>query len=243
MKKFKYFVMLFTAVILTAVGLTAVGLYSVNIYASEEISEDKLVYSCNKNPAMKIAITFDDGPHPVHTAEILDILKEFDVKATFFVVGRNAKWFPDLIQREIREGHEIGNHTYKHVSMRNLNKQDLEREILLSENVLYELCEYRPKLIRPPGGRYNDKVCTSAEQLDYRIVLWTIDTEDWKKIDSEKIYKTVSEKIKSGDIVLFHDLIAGDSPTPDALRKIIPELLSRGFKFVTVSELISSAGS
>lgn len=224
MKKLKYIIMLCTALIL----------YNVNIYAAEKMHEDKLVYSCNENTAMKIAITFDDGPHPVHTAEILDILKEFDIKATFFVVGRNAKWFPDLIKREIMEGHEIGNHTYKHVSMKNLNRQDLEKEILLSEDVLYEICEYRPKLIRPPGGRYNDRVCVSAEQLDYRIVLWTVDTEDWKKPDSEKIYKTVSEKIKSGDIVLFHDLIAGDSPTPDALRKIIPELLLRGLSLIHI---------
>lgn len=221
------------------IGFATVFLFCMNIYA-DNISSGKILYSSKNDTNMKIALTFDDGPHPRDTIEILDILKEYGVHATFFVVGKNVQKYPELIMREVAEGHEIGNHTYSHINLRKAKKSTLEREILLNENIIYEICEYRPKLFRPPEGVYNRMVCASMEKLDYRIVLWTIDTKDWTKPSSDKIYDTVTEKVKSGNIILFHDLVVGESSTPDALRKIIPELLSRGYKFVTVSELIQS---
>jgi Predicted xylanase/chitin deacetylase len=202
---------------------------------------DKLVYSSQKNSSKKIALTFDDGPHPRHTEIILDILKKYDIKATFFVVGRNAMIHSEIIKREIREGHEIGNHTYSHINLLKEQCNIAESDILLTENALYEICEYRPKLLRPPGGKYGETACLSAKKLDYRIVLWTIDSKDWSKPPAEKIAETILETTASGDILLFHDFIAGISPTPQALEIIIPELLKRGYNFVTVSELISSS--
>lgn len=205
-------------------------------------ADGDVLFSWHPNESKKIAITFDDGPHPVYTPEILSILSEYDVRATFFVVGENAEWYPDLVRRELAEGHEIGNHTYSHANLRKSGYDAVMSEILDMENAVYENTEYRCHLLRPPGGLYGDPVCHAAEMLDYTVILWSIDTRDWAHTPRKKIVDTVLDQVKSGDIILFHDYIGGgDSPTPDALRAIIPELLDRGYRFVTVSELLASA--
>ena len=199
------------------------------------------VYSSHMNDQNKIAITFDDGPHPVYTGVILDILKEYGVHATFFMIGENAEKYPELVKRIQQEGHEIGNHTYLHGNLKKFSAPAIMSEIQRAEDVLLEIGDQRPKLLRPPGGLYNEKVCEAATALDYDIILWTIDTKDWAHTPSDVIVKNVEDHIKCGDIILCHDFIGGKpSPTPDALRKIIPELLCRGYAFVTVSELIHS---
>ena len=190
----------------------------------------------------KIALTFDDGPHPVYTREILDILSEYGVSATFFIVGKNAEKYPDLIIDEIADGHELGSHTYSHRFMNKLCEVEINDEISENEEVISAICDYRFKNIRPPGGIYADSLERAAEEFSYNIVLWSVDTRDWTRPDPERIVMTVESQVTDGDIILMHDYVAGGaSSTPAALRRIIPDLLERGFEFVTVSELLASS--
>jgi len=204
------------------------------------ISGEEVLYSWHPNEAKKIALTFDDGPHPVYTKEILSILAEYDIKATFFVVGENAEWFPELVKEELHAGHEIGNHTYHHANLRTAGYNTVLAEILDMEKAVYENTEFRCHLLRPPGGLYGDDVCKAAEDLDYTVILWSVDTKDWAHTPTEDIVSSVLRDVESGDIILFHDYVSGTSPTPDALKKIIPVLLEDGYQFVTVSELLRS---
>jgi Predicted xylanase/chitin deacetylase len=197
------------------------------------------IFFQHKNDNMKVALTFDDGPHSVYTAEILDILNEYGIKATFFVIGVNAELYPDIISRTIREGHEIGNHTYHHNKYRDNDVNNIENEIIMTEKVLYEIAEYKPKMFRPPGGYCCAKLSNIVTELDYSVALWSVDTYDWnpKCKDSQLIADTVIDNIKSGGIILCHDYV-DKSVTPEALRIFIPKLLEAGYQFVTVSELI-----
>ncbi len=194
-------------------------------------------FSCERDDK-RIALTFDDGPHYKYTAEILDILAEHDVRATFFVVGSLAEKYPELILRELSEGHEIASHTWSHPHLNMISKAALENELTVTEEFLYELAEYRPRLFRPPEGKCPENVLRVAGEMDYEVILWTVDTLDWAHTPSDTISQNVLDNTESGSIILCHDFVGGESPTPDALRKFIPELKRNGYKFVTVSELL-----
>lgn len=206
--------------------------------AAEAEEPGTLVYSHKENEKMMIALTFDDGPHPVYTPKILDILNEYGVHATFFAVGENVVNYPETIKRCLDEGHEIANHTFSHDDLSGCSFAGICREVSDAENAIYENLEVRPKLLRPPGGLYGMNVIKAAAELDYTLVLWNIDTRDWAHTPPERIADKVLNNIHSGDIVLMHDYIDKNSPTPDALRRIIPALLKKGYNFVTVSELL-----
>ena len=194
----------------------------------------------HKNSEQKIALTFDDGPHKEYTAEILDILDEFGIKATFFVVGSNCEAYPDLVCRAIASGHEIGNHTYSHPHLTGIAEETLTREVERTESVLYTLGEYRTRLFRPPEGVYSKTVSKTIAAFGYIPVLWTVDTEDWRLPSAKTIADRVLRSTEPGVIILCHDYVSGKSNTPDALRIFIPELLHQGYVFVTVSELLES---
>lgn len=203
-------------------------------------NEDKEVdiYHNNKNAYMKIALTFDDGPHPRYTPQILDILDEYNIKATFFIVGVNAKNYPDTMEEVIKRGHEIGNHTYSHPHVSCLNSITLKDEVEKCESTVYGLTDYKTKLFRPPEGMIDADVRQVLRSLDYKVILWDIDTRDWAHVSPEEIAENVTDNISSGDIILMHDYIAYDSPTPEAMKIFIPKLLKKGYKFVVISELI-----
>ena len=196
------------------------------------------VYSHRENDKMMIALTFDDGPHPKYTPQILGILAKYKIKATFFTVGENVALYPEAVESCIKNGHEIANHTYTHKDLSKDSFEDICREIRDTEKVLYESFEVRPKLLRPPGGLYNRSVILASDKLDYTLVLWNIDTKDWAHTPSDTIVKNVLTNVKAGDIILMHDYISKDSPTPAALDEIIPALIKKGYNFVTVSELL-----
>ena len=185
-----------------------------------------------------IALTFDDGPHKKYTEEILDILNEYSIKVTFFVVGVCAEKYPEIVAREIAEGHEIGNHTYSHLRLRNANISEIAGEIDKTEQLLMENNGYSTTLFRPPEGVCNDRVRTVAKNLNYSLVLWTVDTKDWVPSSCESIVNSVLGSVDGGEIILMHDYVVGKSNTPDALKIIIPKLLEEGYTFVTVSELL-----
>lgn len=195
---------------------------------------------CRKhtNDEMKIALTFDDGPDKSYTNEILDILNEYGIKATFFVIGKNCEENPDILKRIALEGHEIGNHTYSHPRLSKITSNNLEKEILKTEKIVYDITGIKTCLFRPPEGVYSDATAKVSDSVGYRAILWSVDTTDWRSPEADKISKSVVENTTSGAIILCHDYIAGKSNTPAALRMFIPQLIQQGYVFVTVSELI-----
>lgn len=196
------------------------------------------IYRHKENTQKKIALTFDDGPHPRYTPEILEILDTYGIKATFFVVGENAEHYPDTLEEVIRRGHEVGNHTYTHPHLIRENYTGLVEEIWRCESAIYRFGECRTKYFRPPEGLVDTDVRVAASKLGYSVILWNIDTRDWAHTPPAKIAANVLSHVHSGDIILMHDYIGHNSPTPEALRLILPELLAQGYTFVRISELI-----
>lgn len=198
------------------------------------------VYHAHENAGKKIALTFDDGPHPRLTPEILDILKKYDVKATFFLVGENVGRYPHLVERILADGHEIGNHTYTHGRVSEFGFFEMKKEIEDCESAIYEVAEYKTKLLRPPEGYLDDKIRMISKDLDYNVILWNIDTRDWEHESPRRICQNIVERISDGSIILMHDYISYNSPTPKALELFIPKLLEKDYQFVVVSDLIGS---
>ena len=197
-------------------------------------------YRSVKTDSMKIALTFDDGPHPRLTHRILNILERYQIKATFFMVGVNVTNYPDSAKAVLEAGHEVGNHTYTHAHLQNMTEDELIRELNMCEDVLDEICGYRPHLFRPPQGAVNVSIEQCAEEKDYTMILWSLDTRDWEHKDTAKIVNCVLSHVSAGDIILMHDYIGTKSHTPEALEILIPRLLERGYEFVTVSELLEA---
>lgn len=200
-------------------------------------SAQTMIYHSVPNESNRIALTFDDGPHPSQTHRILDILEKYNVKATFFMIGVNVRNYPDAAREVIARGHEVGNHTYSHVCAKNLSEYGLAQELGKCEDALEDLCEYRPHLFRPPEGVLNAYVQHCSDKGDYSLILWSVDTCDWEIKNAEIIAERVLSRIQSGDIVLMHDYIA-NSKTPEALEILLPKLLALGYQPVTVSELL-----
>ena len=212
------------------------------VSSADDQQTDVDIYHKNKNEYMKIALTFDDGPHPRYTPKILELLEEYEIKATFFVVGVNAMNYPDTLDLVTAAGHEIGNHTYSHPHVSCLDSARLREEVERCESEVFGRTDCRTKLFRPPEGMIDADVRTVLRELDYKVILWDLDTRDWAHTSPEDIASYVTENVAAGDIILMHDYIAYDSPTIDALRLFIPVLLERGYKFVVVSELIGIEG-
>ncbi len=189
------------------------------------------------NPAEKtIALTFDDGPHPGFTPRILDILRRYRVKATFFLVGEMAERYPDLVRAEIAQGHSLGNHTYHHVSLIKIPDQDIALEIQSCGDVLRAITGKPLRFFRPPGGEYDRDVARAAEALGYTMVLWTDDPGDYSSPGERAILTRTLGKVRNGGIILLHD---GIEQTVEALPSMIEYLQKRGYRFVTVGDLMA----
>lgn len=200
-------------------------------------NEDILIKHGSREKKL-IAITFDDGPHPKETSQVLDVLKKYNVKATFFIAGKHAGWYKEPLIRASKEGHEIGNHTFNHPDISNLTSNQIEEEIVKCEDILKKVTGKKPTLFRPPFGSYReDDLVEIAKKHDYKIVLWTgVDVKDWKNPGANSIADKIINKVESGDIILLHDYATDN--TVEALDMFIPKMMEKGFKFVTVSELI-----
>lgn len=223
--------------------LMIISIYSTSSEAIYTFSNNRIAIISKGSTTEKIiALSFDDGPHPKYTVQILDLLEEYDIKATFFVLGMHAESFPDIIRRQVSEGHEVGNHSYSHVNMRKASKKIIKEEFEKTQDIIYSISNIRPKLFRPPYGNYNDEVIKVVSSDDSSVVLWTFyqDSKDWSNPGVDVIVNTTISKIQNGDIILFHDYVyKPESNTVEALKKIIPKLIEEGYKFVTISELIS----
>ncbi|OMD41902.1 polysaccharide deacetylase [Paenibacillus borealis] len=188
-----------------------------------------------------IALTFDDGPDPSETTQILDVLHKYNAKCTFFAIGKKIAAYPEVAKQVIAEGHELANHTYNHVYFKKpISEQQILQELELTEKEIVKISGKHSSLFRPPGGMYDDTLIDVSNNMGLKPVLWSWhqDTRDWNRPGVWSIYSKVIRNAKNGDIVLFHDYVHGQSQTGEALKIILPELAKQGFRFVTVSELI-----
>ena len=201
-----------------------------------DIYEENMVFKTQNthsvlDPNQKVvALTFDDGPSH-YTDEILDYLKQEGVNATFFVLGNKIPNYKDTLRKMIANGNEIGNHSYNHKLLTNLSSKEIEEQIQLTNDLVFNTTGVHPRLLRPTYGAVNKKIRNST---DMEIVLWTIDTLDWKIKDFKKIANNTIRDVKDLDIILMHDI---RERTVDALKVIIPKLKEDGYQIVTVSEL------
>jgi peptidoglycan/xylan/chitin deacetylase (PgdA/CDA1 family) len=194
-----------------------------------------------------VAITFDDGPHPVFTPLILDILAKYQAKASFFVTGKKASIYPEIIRREVNEGHEVANHTYNHIINPNISAAKLEAELVQTDNVIQTIIGYKPTLYRPVAGYYNDVIVDTALKNGKLVVLWSWhqDPKDWDHTPASKITRHVTEAVRPGDVIVLHDWhyneLAKTCQTVIALEKILEFLYKNGYQCVTVSEMLYRA--
>ncbi|MHC5594462.1 MAG: polysaccharide deacetylase family protein [Nostoc sp.] len=188
-------------------------------------------------PQKVIALTFDDGPWPESTAEVLDILKKNQIKGTFFVVGQNVKNYPGLLKQEIGEGHVIGNHTWHHW-YQFLNPQAAAYEIDHTSDIIYQTTGLKTNLFRPPGGIMHNGVVDYARNSKYAIILWSSDSIDYSRPAVPKLIHNVFREAKPGGIVLMHDGGGNRSKTVQALPEIIANFRKQGYSFVTIPELL-----
>ena len=213
---------------------------SVDETSSEERrGADEMIYHSRPNDRMEIALSFDDGPHPRLTPVILSILEEYGIKATFFMVGENVGYYPAAARAVADGGHEIGNHTFSHKKFGRLGEEEIRCEIFSCEEAIARVSDAPVRLVRPPEGQMSEAMRQAVGSLDYRVILWDVDTRDWAHTPPEAITRHVLDTVQAGDIILMHDFIGYNSPTPEALRLLIPALLQRGFHFVTVGELVA----
>lgn len=180
----------------------------------------------------KIALTFDDGPHPYYTEQLLDGLKERNVKASFFILGAHAEENSELVERMAEEGHLIGNHTYNHVQLTNVNEELFKEEIRSTSEMLEKITGETVEYIRPPFGSWDKKF---EEELNMFPVLWTVDPLDWCSNNSDSIVRKVVSDIKENDIILLHDEY---KTSVTAALAIVDVLQKEGYEFVTVEEIL-----
>jgi len=189
---------------------------------------------CEK--AKCIALTFDAGPGR-DTPELLDILKEKDVHATFFLLGKNhVVKYPDVVRRLADEGHEVANHTWTHRRLDRLDKDAIRDELARTQDAIAEITGKKPTLMRPPQGRRTDEVMAVSKELGLSAVLWSATAKDYSTTDSALIRKRILDQADRDGIILLHDIYDGTVP---AVPGIIDELKKRGYTFVTVPELLA----
>ena len=194
------------------------------------LMEQELMEQSQAHP--EVALTFDDGPSPKYTPLLLDGLKERNVRATFFLLGKNVKENQELVQRMQAEGHLLGNHTYNHVQLNKIPETTARQEILKTNNEIYEATGKYPEYMRPPYGAWKKNMELCVEMLP---VFWDIDTLDWKSQNVDAILKAAGEEPEDGSIILMHDEY---QTSVEAAILIIDRLKEKGYEFVTVDELI-----
>ena len=184
-----------------------------------------------------IALTFDDGPAKITTPRLLDMLAQRGIKVTFFVLGENAQANPELLKREVAEGHEIGNHSWNHPNLAKMSDEAVHSQLQRTQDLIFQTIGIKPKLMRPPYGSFTERQRKWAnEQFGYKTILWEVDPNDWKKPGPAVVAHRILSETRPGYIILAHDIHA---QTIDAMAETLDGLLAKGFKFVTVSELIA----
>lgn len=216
-------------------------LFSLNINAysaCKDYSDEMPIYSVESDENL-IAITFDvNWAEKDYLEDILKVLDDYDVKATFFVMG---KWviYPDGNKEKLVKicngNHQIGNHSYVHPNFLRINRKQIENEIVKTEKIIYDITGKKTTVFRFPSGAYNKEAVKYVNAMNYKAVQWSKDSVDWKNIGLEKEYNNVMKDIKTGDILLFHN---NGENTVENLKRIIPDLQRKGYKLVKLEELI-----
>ncbi|MEK4485304.1 polysaccharide deacetylase family protein [Psychrobacillus sp. FSL H8-0484] len=179
----------------------------------------------------RVALTFDDGPHPKNTLKIIDLLDKYDAKATFFMLGNRVDFYPEIAKKVADEGHELGNHTWNHKDLTTLSKEEGIQEVEKTNETIKSATGREPTAFRPPYGAVNEQIQNSIGSPTY---LWTIDTLDWKSHNPNEILKIVKENVKDGSIILMHDI---HDTSVQAVEPILKYLKAEGYEIVPVSEL------
>lgn len=200
-------------------------------YAGEEEIET-MGKAFEETGSKKIALTFDDGPHPFYTHQLLEGLEERDVKVTFFITGKNVEAYPEIVKEIYDGGHLIGNHTYSHTQLTSKNADSFKQEIIKTNEAIKAVTGEDTIYVRPPYGSWNKEL---EKELNMFPVLWTIDPLDWCSNDVSCIVRNVTAKVGENDIILMHDQY---KTTVTAALKIVDELKEEGYEFVTVDELL-----
>lgn len=217
---------MFAWLVFLALAVGAPGGKGAVLVSGEAVREEGV-----SEPGPRIALTFDDGPGP-YTERLLDGLKERGVKASFFLIGKSVKEYPEAVKRMEEEGHLIGNHTYSHVKLKGLSPEETRREIQKTDEAVYEITGKHVAYLRPPFGEWEEDL-----ELTYPVlpVMWTVDPLDWTTENVEEIVDRVVTQAGENDMILLHDCY--DSSVEAALR-IVDRLLAEGFDFVRVDELL-----
>ena len=185
----------------------------------------------------EIAMTFDDGPHPKLTPMLLDMMKERGIKGTFFLVGKNVAEYPEIAQRIVAEGHEVANHSWAHPQLTRLAPDALKKEIADTNDAIHRATGIQTTLMRPPYGAINASITKRLnEEFGLTVAMWSVDSLDWKIRNAAHVTKLITEKTAPGAIILAHDI---HPSTVQAMPAVFDTLSAKGYKFVTMSELIA----
>ena len=222
---------------LAAQPLPAPPTTSPSIPVAKAVETPAISYSAVYLDGRFIAMTFDDGPSEKLTPELLDILAQHHIHATFFVIGRNVVEHPEILLRAVREGHEIGNHSWSHPAFGKMRDESVRAELRKTDDAIRAAIGVRPVLMRPPYGSITarQKKWINSE-FGYRIILWDVDPLDWKRPGPAVVTSRIVRETRPGSIILSHDIHPG---TITAMPDTLDHLQAKGFKFVTVSELIA----
>ena len=202
-------------------------------------TEPKITFNSVHVDGPYIAMTFDDGPSATLTPKLLDLLAAHHIKATFFVIGENVAEHPDIVARAAREGHEIANHSWSHPNLAKMSDEGVRRQLWRTDDAIKSATGTRPTLLRPPYGSITEREKRWIhDEFGYQIVLWDVDPYDWKRPGPAVVRNRILQETRPGSIVLSHDIHPG---TIEAMPSTFDALQAKGFKFVTVSELIRAA--
>jgi len=182
-------------------------------------------------------MTFDDGPHATNTPELLEMAAKRHIKLTFFVLGECVEQNPDVLRREVAEGHEIGNHSWSHPNLAKLSDANVRSQLQRTDDLIENTAGIKPKLMRPPYGELTkrQRILVNHE-FGYKVILWDVDPLDWKRPGPSVVASRIIAGARPGSIILSHDI---HPPTIEAMPQVFEALLAKGFKFVTVSELLA----
>lgn len=221
-------------------GHLYVGCHRIGDLVYDFTSQGKLRHTIDATRPM-VALTYDDGPSTQNTQVILDTLTANGAYATFFVLGRNVNRCADIIQNIENSGSEIGNHTYNHYKITNMDAQVTDQEISSTSSYVQMITGNRPRIMRPPTGATDDVSCANVAAVDegYPLIMWCIDTVDWQHHDAATTCETIRSQVKDGAIILMHDM---EKSSAQASQITIPELVAAGYELVTVSEMAAARG-
>ena len=230
---------LFTLLTLAALPLGALAQYADATPKPEAPSTTgpRITFNHVNAEGPYIALTFDDGPGKTTTPRLLDMLAKRGIKVTFFILGESAQENPEILKREVAEGHEIGNHSWSHPNLGKMSDEAVRGQLQRTQDLVFQLTGIKPRVMRPPYGSFTEHQRKWAhEQFGFPIALWEVDPLDWKKPGASVIAHRILSETRPGYIILAHDIHA---QTIDAMEEVLDGLLAKGFKFVTVSELIA----